>query len=597
MSTEPGLPLEPAGFTNLDLILSASLSELRLPPRAVNAYKKAGLNFVGQLVQEHPARLLVLPGFGRTSFTQTEEVLSQLGLRFGEDICGWTVERSKLIRRMHLKEVRGQLAIKFGVLKPSYPSAASELEAILSTLVEGRNRDITAKYWGLLGDKPRTLESVGQEFRMTRERVRQITTRTAKQARAMWLPTANCEKLLKIIEALSPLPLDMAEKVIADNQIGDPIRIESLLNMAEVLELSSKLEVIKAGSGSFIDKVGRSPSIQEIIVDFRRATSRSGTVNIDRTSLRLTGGLEERGIIQRVLSGLPETLWLDEERNWSSSTNSERNRLGNTIKKILTVTESVHVSEMRQAALRNHRLSFVPPQGVLTTFAKEVYGCSVSDGIVSRADTFEPVELGENEKVIFDGFVELGSPLPREQLETYCIDKRGMNDNSFYVYLSYSPVVVKIATGIYGLVGAEIPIGTIEQLSVDRKKGARSKHGWDKQGRLWFSTRLSRLTIKMGMFYLPAFVVGLTSGAWSARLPDGTRSGIIEVTEQGIIGLKPILELSGAEPDDVMSLRFDFIGKSVEIEVGDDELFDGAADAPKEVDLKGMEPEDFEEYD
>lgn len=572
MTNDLSLPLGPAGFTNLDFLLSVLVEELRLPPRAVNAYQNEGIHYVGQLVQRSPFRFLSLPNFGKTSLQKTEEALALLGLAFGADIYGWSVERANFIRKEHLNSVRAFLAVKFGVFSPPYQSATDELDAILSALLEGRNREIAAKYWGFLGDEPRTLESVGQEYGMTRERVRQIAARAEDLARTMWLPTANCETLMRSVERQTPVALETAQRMIDERQAKGSLPVRSLLNAANIFGISSPLVIVKEGGAAFVDLQGRLPSIHEVAIDFRRATSRSGCVSIDRTSLRLTQDLEQRGTIQRVLDGLPETVWLDEDRSWASLV-TERNRLSNTLRKILTVSDAVHISEMRQAALRSHRLSFVPPQAILSSFAEKIVNLIVRDGTVSRGASFEPVQLGEIEQVLFEGFQNLGSPLGREQLERYCIDQRGVNDNSFYVYLSYSPIVAKISPGIYGLVGAKIPLGTIEQLSVERKNDARSEHGWDKQGRLWFATRLSRLTIKMGMFYLPSFVVDLASGIWPARLPDGTVSGAIEVSDQGILGLRSILELSGAEPDDVMSLRFDFSQKNVEVEVGDDELF------------------------
>ena len=544
-----------------------------MPPRAVNAYQNEGIHFVGQLVQQNPDRFLTLPNFGRTSLRKTEEALSQLELKFGADVHGWNVARANLIRNQNLNEVKARLAVKFGVFNPSYSSATDELYAILSAVCEGRNKEIAGKYWGLLGDRPRTLESVGQEYGMTRERVRQITTRAENVAKAMWLPTANCESLIKSLEQQAPISLDAAQFFLNQENVDGLLTTESLFNASNTFGISLPLVLVKEGATTFVDRRGRQPSIHEIALDFRRSTSQSGCVSIDRTSLRLTQDLEQRDIIQRVLAGLPETVWLDDEKTWASL-DTERNRLSNTLRKILTVSDAVHISELRQASLRSHRLSFVPPQAILASFAEKICHLSLADATVSRGKEFVPVQLGEIEQVLLECFLELGSPLRREQLESFCIDKWGMNDNSFYVYLSYSPIAAKIGPGIYGLVGAPIPLGTIEQLSVDRKKNARSEHGWDNQGRLWFATRLSRLIIKMGMFYLPAFVVELVSGTWPARLPDGTVSGAIEVSGQGILGLKSILELSGAEPDDVMSLRFDFTHKVVEIEVGDDELFD-----------------------
>ena len=52
-----------------------------------------------------------------------------------------------------------------------------QLAAVLSTLTL-RERKIIELRFGLKGEQPRTLDEVGQEFGLTRERIRQIEAKT-----------------------------------------------------------------------------------------------------------------------------------------------------------------------------------------------------------------------------------------------------------------------------------------------------------------------------------------------------------------------------------------------------------------------------------
>jgi RNA polymerase primary sigma factor len=61
------------------------------------------------------------------------------------------------------------------------------LEQILSQLSE-REREVVSLRFGLDGEPPRTLEEVGQHFRVTRERVRQIELRALKKLRRLGPP-------------------------------------------------------------------------------------------------------------------------------------------------------------------------------------------------------------------------------------------------------------------------------------------------------------------------------------------------------------------------------------------------------------------------
>ncbi len=57
-----------------------------------------------------------------------------------------------------------------------------ELRAVLATLSEREQRVLELRF-GLVGDRPRTLEEVGQEFRLTRERIRQIEVKALAKLR------------------------------------------------------------------------------------------------------------------------------------------------------------------------------------------------------------------------------------------------------------------------------------------------------------------------------------------------------------------------------------------------------------------------------
>jgi RNA polymerase primary sigma factor len=57
-----------------------------------------------------------------------------------------------------------------------------ELRAVLATLSEREQRVLELRF-GLIGDRPHTLEEVGREFRLTRERIRQIEAKALAKLR------------------------------------------------------------------------------------------------------------------------------------------------------------------------------------------------------------------------------------------------------------------------------------------------------------------------------------------------------------------------------------------------------------------------------
>ncbi len=67
-----------------------------------------------------------------------------------------------------------------------------ELRAVLATLSEREQRVLELRF-GLVGDRPRTLEEVGQEFRLTRERIRQIEAKALSKLRHPAAPPDGSE--------------------------------------------------------------------------------------------------------------------------------------------------------------------------------------------------------------------------------------------------------------------------------------------------------------------------------------------------------------------------------------------------------------------
>ena len=83
---------------------------------------------------------------------------------------------------------------------------------------------------------------------------------------------------------------------------------------------------------------------------------------------------------------------------------------------------------------------------------------------------------------------------------------RGLDANSFYQYLTYSPIVCRLAREVYCLVGAEIPPGTIGGNIEDNSTRSSSywASAWTEDGRVWISYRLNTANLRSGQFTLPA---------------------------------------------------------------------------------------------
>jgi RNA polymerase primary sigma factor len=80
-----------------------------------------------------------------------------------------------------MKKLSDSPAVKKAI-EPMKPMVSAKLESVLHTLHEREKKVIQLRF-GLHDGTPRTLEEVGKEFGVTRERIRQIESKTLSKLR------------------------------------------------------------------------------------------------------------------------------------------------------------------------------------------------------------------------------------------------------------------------------------------------------------------------------------------------------------------------------------------------------------------------------
>ena len=93
---------------------------------------------------------------------------------------------------------------------------------LLSVGATERDIAITASRFGLRGGGRRTLQEVGDEFSITRERVRQIASRTIDRIGRAYLP--QVERAAQLVSDNAPIAVDAAAQLLVDEGLsGEPI--------------------------------------------------------------------------------------------------------------------------------------------------------------------------------------------------------------------------------------------------------------------------------------------------------------------------------------------------------------------------------------
>lgn len=583
-------------------ILLASLEEIGLPKRLLNHLPGRGCNLVGQLIQKTEAELFRLPNLGRKSVYEARTILASHSLSFGLTVPGWN-DNEAIARRETLGvQIRQALFDATGEADDTDDFIEDEARRALESVEEKeRNVAMLLSLLGFDGLPPKTLETVGQINHLTRERVRQIGERAQVRFSTKWRPTPRLEAAMQLLLELEPTGATRFSDVLIGRGIArGRTHPQAILEFAGFVGKKHAIRRCMIGSDEVYCSAQSEALVRRCAIELRRATSSMGCTSLDRLAVCLDVPLQETSRVQAMLEILSETVWLGRGRNWVMSTRPTRNRVINMAEKIFAVTETITLPELRRCLSRSYRLATVPAADALTDLL-ELKGLAVGEwDSVRRLRECSTDCLGSIELPFFLAFRDHGSPLSREQLEDICIDEYGVHPTSFWIYLSYSPIVMKLAPGVYSLAGADVPAGAVEDVRLRTKTAQKSSEfGWTQNGQLWCVSQLDRISVRTGNHAIPAYVAKLTAGVWTCVVSGGLPAGDVTIENGFARGLVLAFGLAGAENGDLARLTFDLQRRSVELRVGGSELtedigsvpmFDEEAEDDPELDLDDDPP-------
>ncbi|MEO6787047.1 MAG: hypothetical protein ABI318_13015, partial [Chthoniobacteraceae bacterium] len=251
--------------------------------------------------------------------------------------------------------------------------------------------------------------------------------------------------------------------------------------------------------------------------------------------------------------------WLDEQSGWFWLTTTSRNALLNQIQKVIAVAPRIHVSELRAGVSRHHRREgFAPPQRVLLALCAHAGGYAVEGDFVMATPPLPYRDvLSETEAVIVDVLLQHGPVMQRPKLEELSV-ANGLQRDTFYIHLTYSPVIARFARGVYGLRGAHAPPG-LAQSMVEKRRPTRvlADYGWLPDGRIFLSYKLSEGSLANGIVSVPTGMKSYLQGEFRLLIGDGQPAGQLVVKDNQAWGLGPFFRRRGGEPGDLFQITFD----------------------------------------
>jgi hypothetical protein len=442
-----------------------------------------------------------------------------------------------------------------------------------------RHIDMVVARLGWSGSGPQTLQQVADTYGITRERIRQVTSRWVPRLEQTYLP--QLEKAVQVLSDCAPESADRAMHILVEEKLSTvPVHPSSVKGLAEAVGYDVPFRVDRVDGVEYVlDE--QLTGTRQVLMVARREAGRVGVSNIEEIHVGLEA-LDEGfpvEVVDKILRGSPKIEFFDDDWFWMPDIVGDRNRLRNVSRRMLSVSPRLDITTARQGVRRRYKfmqIDLVPPSNILRAFyeAHPEFVLNDDDTVSSSEPLDYRTELGDVERAFVEAFRE--SPtglLDRAELQ-HTVTDRGMNPSTFSVMTSYSPIIDHPATNVWCLRGHEVDAAQVEALRAVLATRPRRRrtvaHGWDDDGRLWLTVSVPNPSSPV--VGIPATIARYVAGRrFPARAHDGTPAGVIGVDENGASwGYGPFLRRRGAEPDDALTMHFDLATEEVTLSMDDD---------------------------
>jgi hypothetical protein len=417
------------------------------------------------------------------------------------------------------------------------------------------------RYLGWDGAGGSTLQVAADEAGLSRERVRQLADKTkSKVSERSYAPALD--RALSHVSTVSGEASLIEQSLVEAGLARAPFRLEGLLSAASIFGRPCGQSVVVTGSSRLLLDNAGAESIGVVRDVARRLVDRWGVTTVAEVEAEMASRSPEVSSIDigTVLPALPGFSWLDQDGGWfwfGADTGS--NRLLNTMRKIMCVAPRIRLSELRAGLGRPYRMQgFAPPQRVLAALVSAHDSYTLEGQVVVAVKSMNcTTVLSAVEETMVSNLRSLGGVARREDLEERCI-AAGVNKSTFYVYIGYSPVIARLAHGVYALRGMTIQPGVIESLGIHKPRGKLLQdYGWTPNGTIWLGYRLTASSITSGVVSMPASMASFVGPEYSLADPQGVPLGRLATGGNAVWGLSQLISRRGIEAGDYLQLTLD----------------------------------------
>jgi hypothetical protein len=462
-----------------------------------------------------------------------------------------------------------------------------ELIQVFAPSANPRDRHIVAGYYGWDGKGAHTLDQLGKEHGLSRERIRQVCVRAVQRHRDARVFAPVLDRALELIDERVPCGAVKLEEALTEAGISTcGLSVESILRAAEFLARAPRFVLAEAGTTRLAVPAGQAELPRVIVQAAKRVATNFGAARISDVIAEIaerTSQKTEPDLVRETLQARDDFAWLDERQIWVRLSTLPRHGLPNVIDKVLSVAERIEVAKLRPAIARYRRTSRrLPPSRILLEFCRQMPRVRVEGSTIVGAPPrdWHKVLTGV-ERAMVEVLTKRGPVMERTALEEHCI-RRGINRFSFNAMVMCSPVIEQHDRSIYGLVGRKVDRRAVKALQGRRSETPPSRvlkaFGRTKDGRSYLAYRLSKAAISGGVVTVPAAMKRQLRGKFILRTDEGHEVGTLVAKKGCGWGLGPALRGRHARQGDHLLLVLDTQRREARLQLGDESLLDRVRD-------------------
>jgi hypothetical protein len=435
--------------------------------------------------------------------------------------------------------------------------------AVALTEKDPRNVAAIVRYLGWDGHDATNEGQPGRQVDLPPRRLRHVVERAVRGLRTDGTVPEAVERSIALVERSLPiLDMELCEALLNARLCYVRFSCGALATAAAVFRKQSPFEIVRLGCSVGLVKSGTVAGINQLAAQARslmRSRGWANVIELTDDAQAMLGPSASRRFTEEAVRTVERFEWLDQNKGcfWYMPDRGRRsNRLVDQIQRILAATPRIRLAELRSAIRRNNGFgSFAPPLGVLASICRRLLFVQIDgDAIVRVPDLAQwDLVLSPNETILVDVLRSHGPVLGREQFLEYCRE-RGMNEDTFNLFTSHSVILNLIAPGMYALVGATIPAGTIDAVGrlSSNNNPAKADHGCLSDGRIFLSWKLDSNTMRSGVLRVPEPMNASVEGEFRLKTIANRELGCIQVFQRACWDVRRLLQYACSEAEDTL---------------------------------------------